>query len=286
MDFTLQKLTENIGAEVKDINLTTPISKDTFTQLRTALAEHAVLVFHDQEISDEQHVAFTEGLGRIEMTMRNDPIGDGGPVGILTNLDENGDLIPPEDPRVAYHRGNGLWHSDGSFKRVPLRGSLLSAKIVPLEGGGTEFASLCASYASLSEEKKASLKGLVAEHSLAHSRDQIAPNLMSKAFLDETPSENQVLVRTVPETGKKALLVGSYATHIIGLPLEEGKALLKELLDWSTQPKFVYSHKWRANDLVVYDNRCCLHRALPWDRSKYARVLHRTTLAGDGPTIV
>ena len=286
MTFTLRKLTENIGAEVNDIDLTAPISKDTFAQLRTALAEHAVLVFHDQEISDEQQVAFTEGLGRIEMTMRSDPIGDGGPVGVLTNLDENGDLIPPEDPRVVYHRGNGLWHSDGSFKRVPLKGSLLSAKVVPPEGGGTEFASLCASYASLSEEKKASLKGLVAEHSLAHSRDQIAPNLMSKAFLDETPSENQVLVRTVPETGKKALLVGSYATQIIGLPLEEGKALLKELLDWSTQPKFVYSHKWRANDLVVYDNRCCLHRALPWNRSKYARVLHRTTLAGDGPTIV
>jgi alpha-ketoglutarate-dependent 2,4-dichlorophenoxyacetate dioxygenase len=286
MTFTLRKLTENIGAEVKDIDLTASISKVAFAQLRAALAEHAVLVFHDQEISDEQHVAFTEGLGRIEMTMRNDPIGDGGPVGVLTNLDENGDLIPPEDPRVVYHRGNGLWHSDGSFKRVPLRGSLLAAKVVPPEGGGTEFASLCAAYATLSEEKKASLEGLVAEHSLAHSRNQIAPNLMNKAFLNETPCENQVLVRTIPETGKKALLVGSYATHIIGLPLEEGKALLKELLDWSTQPKFVYSHKWRANDLVVYDNRCCLHRALPWDRSKYARVLHRTTLAGDGPTVV
>ena len=186
---------------------------------------------------------------------------------------------------MVYHQGNGLWHSDGSFKRVPLRGSLLAAKVVPPDGGGTEFASLCAAYATLSEEKKASLEGLVAEHSLAHSRNQIAPNLMSKAFLEETPSEKQVMVRTVPETGKKALLVGSYATHIIGLPLEEGKVLLKELLDWSTQPQFVYSHKWRANDLVVYDNRCCLHRARPWDGSKYARILHRTTLVGDGPTI-
>ena len=286
MAFTVRKLTEHIGAEIQDVDLNSPISRETFAQLRTALAEHAVLVFHDQVIADEQHVAFTKGLGRIEMTMRNDPIGDGGPVGVLTNLDENGDLIPPDDPRVVYHRGNGLWHSDGSFKRVPLRGSLLSAKVMPPEGGGTEFASLCAAYASLSEEKKACLQGLVAEHSLAHSRDQIAPNLMSKAFLEETPSENQVLVRTIPETGKKALLVGSYATHIIGLPLEKGKALLKELLDWSTQRQFVYSHKWRANDLVVYDNRCCLHRVLPWDRSKYARVLHRTTLAGDGPTIV
>jgi alpha-ketoglutarate-dependent 2,4-dichlorophenoxyacetate dioxygenase len=285
MAFTVRKLTENIGAEIQGIDLTSPISQETFAQLRTTLAEHAVLIFHDQEITDEQHVTFTEGLGKIEMTMRNDPIGDGGPVGVLTNLDENGELIPPEDPRMVYHQGNGLWHSDGSFKRVPLRGSLLAAKVVPPDGGGTEFASLCAAYANLPEEKKASLEGLVAEHSLAHSRDQIAPNLMNKAFLEETPSQNQVLVRTIPETGKKALLVGSYATHIIGLPLEQGKVLLKELLDWSTQPQFVYSHKWRANDLVVYDNRCCLHRARPWDGSKYARILHRTTLVGDGPTI-
>ncbi len=285
MAFTVRKLTENIGADIRDIDLTSPIGKDTFAHLRTTLAEHAVLVFRDQEITDEQHVAFTEGLGRIEMTMRNDPIGDGGPVGVLTNLDENGDLIPPEDSRRVYHHGNELWHSDGSFRRVPLRGSLLAAKVVPPQGGETEFASLCAAYAMLSEEKKASLEGLVAEHSLAHSRNQIAPDLMSEAFLEETPSQNQVLVRTVPETGKKALLVGSYATHVIGLPLDKGKALLKELLDWSTQPQFVYSHKWRANDLVVYDNRCCLHRARPWDDSRYARVLHRTTLAGDGPTI-
>ena len=284
MAFTIRKLTENIGAELRDIDLTSPISRETFVQLRITLAEHAVLVLHDQQITDEQHVAFTEGLGKIEMTMRNDPIGDGGPVGVLTNLDENGKLISPDDPRMVYHQGNGLWHSDGSFKRVPLKGSLLAAKVVPPEGGGTEFASLCAAYATLSEEKKASLEGLVAEHSLAHSRDQIAPNLMSNAFLEETPSQNQALVRTVPETGKKALLVGSYATRIIGWPPEEGKALLKELLDWSTQPQFVYRHSWRANDLVVYDNRCCLHRARPWDGHKYARVLHRTTLAGDGST--
>ena len=286
MTFTASKLTEHIGAEIQGIDLTSPISEETFAQLRIALAEHAVLVFHDQPITDEQHVAFTKGLGKLEMTMRNDPIGDGGPVGVLTNLDENGELIPPDDPRMVYHQGNGLWHSDGSFKRVPLRGSLLSAKVVPPEGGGTEFASLCAAYATLSEEKKSSLEGLVAEHSLAHSRDQIAPNLMSNAFLEETPSQNQALVRTIPATGKKALLMGSYATHIIGWPLEEGKALLKELLDWSTQPRFVYSHKWRANDLVVYDNMCCLHRARPWDGHKYARVLHRTTLAGDGATVV
>ena len=285
MTVTISKLEEHIGAEVQGVDISSPIDDETFEQLRAALCKYSVLVFHEQAITDEQHIAFSEGFGRLEMTMLNDPIGDGGPIGIISNVDEQGEIIPPEDTRIMYTIGNTLWHSDGSFKRVPLRGSLLAAKVVPLEGGETEFASLCAAYAALPEEKRAGLEGLVVEHSLAHSRAQIAPKLMSDAFLKETPPVNQVLVRIIPETGKKALLVGSYATRVIGWPLEKGKALLKELLEWLTQPQFVYRHEWRANDLVVYDNRCCLHRGRPWDRRNYRRILHRTTLVGDGPTI-
>ena len=285
MTLTIGKLEEHIGAEVQGIDITSPIDAETFDKLRGALCEYAVLVFHDQDITDEQHVAFSEGFGPLEMTMANDPIGDGGPIGVISNLDENGEIIPPEDPRTLYTVANTLWHSDGSFKRVPLRGSLLSAKVVPPEGGETEFASLTAAYAALPEQKKVDIERLIAEHSIAHSRAQISPNLMDEAFQKDTPPVNQRLVRTIPETGKKALLVGSYTTRVHSLPLEEGKALLKDLLEWSTQPQFVYRHTWRMNDLVVYDNRCCLHRGRSWDRGKYKRVLHRTTLAGDGPTV-
>ena len=285
MALKIRKLKEHIGAEVRGVDIATPIDAETFEQLRGALCEYAVLVFHDQEITDEQHVVFSEGFGPLEMTMPNDPIGDGGPIGIISNLDENGEIIPPADPRTLYTVANTLWHSDGSFKRVPLRGSLLYAKIVPPEGGETEFASLTAAYAALPDQKKADIADLIAEHSIAHSREQIAPNLMDEAFQKDTPPVDQRLVRTIPETGTKALLVGSYTTRIHGLPIEEGKALLKELLEWSTQSQFVYRHEWRVNDLVVYDNRCCLHRGRSWDRGKYKRVLHRTTLAGDGPTV-
>ena len=285
MTLTIKRLKEHIGAEVQGVDITSPIDAETFEHLRGALCEYAVLVFHDQDITDEQHVAFSEGLGPLEMTMANDPIGDGGPIGIISNLDENGDIIPPEDPRTLYTVANTLWHSDGSFKRVPLRGSLLSAKVIPPEGGETEFASLTAAYKALPNQKKADIEELIAEHSIAHSRAQIAPNLMDEAFQKDTPPVDQRLVRTIPETGKKALLVGSYTTRIHGLPVEQGKALLKELLEWSTQPQFVYRHRWRVNDLVVYDNRCCLHRGRSWDRGKYKRVLHRTTLAGDGTTV-
>lgn len=285
MTLKIRKLEEHIGAEVQGVDITSPIDAETFEQLRGALCEYGVLVFHDQEITNEQHVTFSKGFGTLEMTMPNDPIGDGGPIGIISNLDENGDIIPPEDSRTLYTVANTLWHSDGSFKRVPLRGSLLYAKIVPPKGGETEFASLTAAYAALPEQQKIDIENLIAEHSIAHSRAQIAPNLMSDAFQKDTPPVNQRLVRVIPETGKKALLVGSYTTHVHGLPAEEGKALLKELLEWSTQPQFVYRHTWRAHDLVVYDNRCCLHRGRSWDRGKYKRVLHRTTLAGDGPTV-
>ena len=285
MTLTIRKLEEHIGAEVQGVDISSPIDAETFDKLRGALCEYAVLVFHDQDITDEQHVAFSEGFGPLEMTMANDPIGNGGPIGVISNLDENGEIIPPEDSRTLYTVANTLWHSDGSFKRVPLRGSLLSAKVIPPEGGETEFASLTAAYAALPEQKKADIEELIAEHSIAHSRAQIAPNLMDEAFQKDTPPANQRLVRTIPETGKKALLVGSYTTHVHGLPIEKGKTLLKELLEWSTQPQFVYRHTWRVNDLVVYDNRCCLHRGRSWNRGKYKRVLHRTTLAGDDPTV-
>ena len=175
MALKIRKLKEHIGAEVRGVDIAAPIDAETFEQLRGALCEHAVLVFHDQDITDEQHVAFSEGFGPLEMTMPNDPIGDGGPIGVISNLDENGEIIPPADPRTLYTVANTLWHSDGSFKRVPLRGSLLYAKIVPPEGGETEFASLTAAYAALPDQKKADIEDLIAEHSIAHSREQIAP---------------------------------------------------------------------------------------------------------------
>jgi alpha-ketoglutarate-dependent 2,4-dichlorophenoxyacetate dioxygenase len=283
MALAIRKLEEHIGAEVEGVDITALVDASIFAQLRAALYDSSVLVFRGQDITDAQHVAFTRGFGPIELTIPNDPIGDGGPVGILSNLDENGAVIPPQDTRMLYQRGNELWHSDGAFRRVPLRASLLSAKVVPPEGGETEYASLCAAYAALTAEKRAGLEGLAAEHSFAHSRTQIAPNLVDDAFLEEVPPVEHVLVRTIPETGARALLVGSYTTRIIDWPLEKGKSLLQELLEWSTQPRFVYRHQWRAHDLVVWDNRCCLHRGRPWDRRVHRRIMHRTTVAGDGP---
>ena len=285
MSVTINKLEEHIAAEVRGLDIAAPIDVEIFTRIRQALCEHGVLVFHDQRITTEQYVAFSERFGPLEMTIPTDPIGDGGPIGIISNLDDNGEIIPPDDPKALYTVANTLWHSDGSFRRVPLRGSLLYAKVVPPDGGETEFASLCAAYAALPSEMKVKIEGLIVEHSMAYSRKEIAENLMPDDFLRDTPPVQQILVRTIPETGNKSLYVGSYTTRVIGWPIEEGQALLKELLEWATQSMFVYRHQWATNDLVVYDNRCCVHRGRPWDRANHKRVLHRTTLAGDGPTV-
>ena len=277
----IELLNEEIGAEVTGVDIRTSIDEETRARLRAARCRYAVLGFRGQKINDAEQVTFSASFGPVEMTLPNDPIGDGGPVGVIANVDEHGEIIPPQDPRMLYTLGNALWHSDGSFREVPLRVSLLAAKVVPPEGGETEFASLTAAYAALSDERKAQLKGLSAEHSLAHSRTQIAPNLLSEAFLQETPPVVHPLVRSITETGASALLVGSYAMRVIGWPLVQGQELLQELLQWSTQPRFVYRHSWRAGDLVVYDNRCALHRGRSWQREQYKRILHRTTIAGD-----
>ena len=282
MSLRIKPLSEYIAAEVDGVDLTAAIGEETFAELREALSRHAVLVFHGQDITDDQQVAFSKGFGVLEMTIPSDPIGDGGPIGVISNVDKEGNLIPPDDSRVLYAKANALWHSDGSFRKTPLKGSILAAKVVPPEGGATEFASLVAPYELLSEEKKAEVADLQAEHSMAHSREQVAPGLMNEDFLRDTPPVPQPLVREIPETGKKALLVGSYAGRIIDWPTERGQAFLAELLDWCTQRRFVYRHEWLANDILVYDNRLCLHRGTSWDRKSHKRILHRTTLAWEG----
>jgi alpha-ketoglutarate-dependent 2,4-dichlorophenoxyacetate dioxygenase len=284
MAITIHRLGDCIGAEVLGIDVKKPIDDEIFGQVVDAFNKYSVLVFRDQDIDDEQQVAFSMRFGPLESTIKNDFTGGGGPINNLSNVDKDNQMIPAKDERITHLTANMLWHSDSSFKKIPARMSILSGREVPPEGGETEYASTRAAYDALPDEKKVMLEGLVAVHSIAYSRSLIDPNLLSQAFKDEMPPVQQILIRTIPETGEKALFVGSHASHLVGWPVEKGRILLKELLDWATQPQFVYRHKWRPKDLVMWDNRRCLHRGRPWDYKKYRRVMHRTTIAGDGPT--
>ena len=177
-----------------------------------------------------------------------------------------------------------MWHSDSSFKRVPAHASLLAAREVPPEGGETEFASMRVGYERLPEATKQFLEGKVAIHSFVYSRGLVSDGLMPPDHAAQVPPVPQALVRANPRNGRKAFFVGSHACEIVGMPTDEARALLRRLLDLATEPDVVYTHRWRPGDMVMWDNRCVLHRGRPWDETAYRRVMHRTTVAGEGPT--
>jgi len=275
-------------ARVSGSDLSKPLDDGALAQVRDAFHHYAVLVFPEQRISDDQQIAFSERFGPLEVSIRKDrPRRIANPrVSDISNVDERDRVFDPDDERAIYNAGNRLWHSDSSFKRVPAMASLLSGREVPPEGGETEYADLRAAWDALPADRKRGLDELVAEHSFVYSRGLIGYDQFTDAERAEVPPVPQAVVRTHPATGRKSLYVGSHASHIIGRPVEESRAFLRELLDFATQPQFVYRHAWRQHDLVMWDNRCVLHRGRPWDERRYRRVMHRTTVAGSGPTAI
>ena len=283
MAVVVKRLTRHFAAEVSGVELSAGVSDADFGAIQNAFDEHSILVFRDQNISDAEQVAFSERFGPLETTVNSNPAGAGTVVTILSNLDEAGDVIPPEDRRMVFNTGNQMWHTDSSFKEVPATGSLLSGRQVPPEGGETEFASMRAGYDALPDERKEALEGLVCVHDFAYSRGLIDPNLLQERDKQEVPPVRQALVRANPATGRRNLFVGAHASYVLEMELDEGRALIRDLNQHVTQDEFVYRHQWRQFDLVMWDNRCALHRGRPWDPI-YPRVMHRTTVAGIGRT--
>jgi alpha-ketoglutarate-dependent 2,4-dichlorophenoxyacetate dioxygenase len=283
---SLTRLPAPFGVEVLGVSLAGPLDAATFARIEDAFNEHSVLVFHDQFLTDAEQIAFSRRFGPLETTIRGVATEEvfAPEIAHLANVDGQGRAIPPDDTRMIYHSGNQLWHTDSSFKRVPALASLLSGREVPPVGGETEFASMRVAYDLLAPARQEKLEGLVAEHSFTYSRGLVAPGLVSDEDAKQVPPVPQALVRTNPVNGRKGFYVASHASHVYGMPVEEGRALLRELTELATQPHLVYRHVWRAGDLVMWDNRCTLHRGRPWDGAAYRRVMHRTTVAGDGPT--
>jgi alpha-ketoglutarate-dependent 2,4-dichlorophenoxyacetate dioxygenase len=285
VSISIKPLHPLFGAEIGGVDVGAPLDDATFAAIRAAFEEHSLLVFHDQTLDDEKQIAFSKRFGPLETTISANAAG-GTHFARQSNLDiDTGAVIPPEDRRMIYQKGNMLWHTDSSFKPIPALCSLLSGRVVPPEGGDTDFASARAAYEALPDTTKRRLEGLVAEHSLAYSRGLIGPNVLTDAQKSEVPPVRQALVRANPVNGRKAIYIGAHASHIVGCRIEDGRALLRELTEFVTQPRFCYAHRWRAGDLVIWDNRCLLHRATPYDNVRYKRLMQRTTVAGDAPTV-
>ena len=202
----------------------------------------------------------------------------------VSNLGKDGKPLPRDSRQRLFNLGNMLWHSDSSFRAIPAKYSLLSARVVNKKGGNTEFAHMGAAYEALDDDTKREIEDLVCEHSLMYSRGSLG-------FLDYSEEEKamfkpvrQRLVRTHPVTGRKSLYLASHAGGIIGMPMPEARVLLRDLTEHATQPRFVYVHKWRVDDLVIWDNRQTMHRVRRYDEAQ-PRDMRRTTVAGDAPTV-
>jgi alpha-ketoglutarate-dependent 2,4-dichlorophenoxyacetate dioxygenase len=281
MAITATRLTPHFAAEIDGADITRPLDDAAWAEIRAAFEEHSVLVFRGRTLDDETQIAFSHRFGSLEVTRSMNPAA-GTPFARQSNLDiKTGEFIPADDRRMIYQLANMLWHSDSSFKPVPALCSLLSARIIPPEGGATEFASTRCAYPALPEDMKRRVAGAIAVHDFSWSRDQIRPGFFTAEERATYPPVRHPLVRTNPVNGRQALFLGAHASYVEGMPIEDGRALLKELLDHVTQPQFRYRHEWKEGDLVVWDNRCVLHRATPYDSTRYKRLLQRTTVSGD-----
>jgi alpha-ketoglutarate-dependent 2,4-dichlorophenoxyacetate dioxygenase len=282
MSITVTPVTPDFVAEISGLDLAQPLQPADRDAIEAAINKYAVVVFHGQKLSDDQQIAFSRQLGPIHSSaqrarhtgikhrLSSDEIAD------ISNLDGDSNVLAPDSKRRLDWLANRLWHTDASFRAVPGALSLLYAHVVPDEGGDTEFADMRAAYDALPQNTKDQIEGLVAEHSIWHSRGQLAVTKYTEEELKSLPPVPQRVVRRHPGSQRKALYVASHASHIIGMPIADGRLLLMDLIEHATQRQFVHSHTWRQGDLVIWDNRCTMHRARPFDTSK-VRDLRRVT---------
>jgi alpha-ketoglutarate-dependent 2,4-dichlorophenoxyacetate dioxygenase len=289
MSISIRRIGPGFAAEMSGVDLRRGLTPAEVRTIEAAIDAHAVLVFPGQDITDEQQIAFSLSLGALEDTAGGNVTKPserrlGAGMADVSNLDQDGKPLGRDDRRRMFNLGNQLWHSDSSFRATPAKYSILSGRVVATSGGNTEFADMRAAYDALDEATKAEVEALICEHSLIHSRGLLG-------FTELTPRERamfrpvrQRLVRTHPATGRKSLYLSSHAGTIVGWPVPEARAFLRDLTEHATNPAFVYVHRWRPFDLVMWDNRQTMHRVRRFDANQ-VRDMRRTTIAGDGPTV-
>jgi alpha-ketoglutarate-dependent 2,4-dichlorophenoxyacetate dioxygenase len=288
MTLTFRKLSAHFAAEVSPVELRRVHDPETLAEIRAGMDAYAVLVFHDQPFTDEEHLAFAQRLdgtlhaGTGSRVIQKNRLGNEA-LADISNLDARGELMKGDDRRREYGLGNRLWHTDASFKDPAGRYSMLHAKVIPPVAADTEFADMRAAYDALPGEMKERLEGLRVHHSVAHSR-WILGFEFSDAEQAQLAGAIHPLVRTIPRSGRRSLYLAAHASRIIDWPVPEGRLLLHDLTEHATQREFVYRHAWRVGDLVIWDNRATMHRARPFDDTQYVRELRRvTTLDVGGP---
>jgi alpha-ketoglutarate-dependent 2,4-dichlorophenoxyacetate dioxygenase len=289
MSIAIRQLTPVFAGEVSGVDITQPLGKDEVVAIDTGMDRYAVLVFHDQKLTDQQQQAFSRHFGELEHTAggnitkaqdrRLDPY-----MADVSNLDKDHKPLARDDRKRMFNLGNRLWHSDSSFRAIPAKYSLLSGRIVVDKGGNTEFADMRAAYDALDDATKSEIEDLVCEHSLLYSRGTLGFTELTEEERAQMQPVRQRLVRTHPVTGRKSLYLSSHIGTIVGWPMPEARAFIRDLVEHATQSQFTYSHKWRQWDLVMWDNRQLMHRVTRFDEAQ-VRDMRRTTVAGEGMTV-
>jgi len=285
MAISVNQLHPMFVAEIAGLNLSDPSADAHYPALQAALDEHAALIFHGPALSQERQVAFCGMFGPLE--------GEGKSVGILktdikrrvdvrladiSNLDEEGKVLGQQDRRRMFALGNQLWHTDSSFKKIPAKYSMLHAHVVPPEGGETQVVDTRVAYEALPQNMKDRIEQLAAEHSIFTSRAKLGFTDFTEEERASLPPVARPLVRFHKESGRKALYLASHISHIRDMNVPDGKMLIRELLEHTTQKEFIYELKWQVGDLMIWDNRCTLHRGRPYDDTLHRRDLRRATL--------
>jgi len=281
MGASVWPVTDQFVAEIGDVDLSKQLPDGDFRVVEDAFERYAVLVFPDQVLSQQQHIAFAKRFGPIDRSMIVEVEGAKarvpGEIADVSNLDSKGEILAPGNRLRLFQLGNQLWHTDSAFKHVPAKASLLYQRSVAQTGGQTEFADLRAAWDALPEAMKRKVQGLVAEHAIAYSRAKLG-FAMTENEQRALPPVRQALVRRHPASGRTSLYLAAHAGRILGMPDPAGKALLAELMEFATQRQFVHTHRWRTNDVVMWDNRCTMHRGRPFDDQRWKRDAQRATV--------
>ena len=282
MSITVTPAHPDFAAEIAGVDVSRPLNPADRQAIEDAIDRYAVVVFRGQTLDDEKQVAFARNFGPIAssaLKLRHRDIKhriESSDVADISNLDGDGNVLKPDARRRLDGLANRLWHTDASFRAVPGALSMLYAHVIPEEGGDTEFADLRAAYDALPEAKKNELEGLVAEHSIWRSREQLGVVQYTEEERASLPPVPQRVVRTHPGSHRKTLYLAAHASHILGMPVADGRLIILDLIEHATQPRFVHAHRWAKGDLVIWDNRCTMHRARPFDTTK-VRDLRRVT---------
>src|SRR5215510_14057843 len=282
MAITVYPVTPSFAAEIGDVDLAATIDPTDLHGIKDAFTQYAVLIFPDQHLSQDQHLDFARYFGPLETTIavyrKDAALRLRKEFADVSNLSHENEVWGKESRVRSFQLGNRLWHTDSSFKQVPARASLLYARAIPPVGGHTEFADERAAYDALSEPMKRRLESLVAEHSILYSRARLGFRDFSEEERREMPPVPQAVVRTIPQSGRKSLYLASHAGRIFGMAEAEGRALIDELIAHATQRQFVYPHRWRVHDLVMWDDRCTMHHGTEFDDLRWKRDLQRATV--------